>query len=466
MLEARKLIRKVIFMIFINTLHLKPNMVLGRTLYDSNDSVLLTAYSVLNSRKIQRVKQLGVSGLFILEQFEDKDDVIRNVFEEIRTMTIETLDMDTILEIATKITYCVTESRNVNLTMLNLKEFDDYTYYHSVNVAIYSCIIAKKLGYHTEQLISLSLAGLLHDFGKLNIDKKILNATRKLSEKEFELIKMHPVCGYNLFKDRKEISEEVKLGILQHHEEEDGSGYPYHLKGNQISEFGKIIHVADVYDALVSKRPYKEPYPVQEAIEFLLGSCDTKFDREIVETFIQCVPVYPLETRVLLSNGCKATVIDNKNTIRPVVRLDSGEQIDLGDASSYNITITTNDITCNDLEGDAVCEDKILLISDCIQNVQALKMLLGREIVHLETRLLPDFSQHLTNAKTIVVYSLDSFERCKDSLVGHDVMVVDKHHNGILEQEGVLILDSFDSLQKYIKSNFTVLDSIPINKYA
>lgn len=440
-------------MIFVKTLHLKTGMILGRTLYDPKDSVLLTAYSVLTDKKIQKVKELKISGLFVLEQFENSDEVMKNVFEEIRAMDIKTLDVNTVLEVATKLTHCITESRSINLTMLNLKEFDDYTYYHSVNVAILSCTIAKKLGYHTKQLVAISLAGLLHDFGKLNIDKKILNATRRLTEKEFELIKTHPVCGYNLFKDRKEISNEVKLGILQHHEEEDGSGYPNHLKGNEISEFAKIIHVADVYDALVSKRPYKEPYPVQEAIEFLLGSCDTKFDREIVEAFIQCVPVYPLGTKVLLSNNREATVVDNTNTIRPVIELDSGEKIDLASSDNYNITIITSDIKAYDTVED-FSQNKLIIVSGCLLNTQVLEEFLGIDVLVIRLVLLGELLTKVHNIETVLFYRCDRFNlaQCLIEKI-NTVIALDSAPINFNGKYNTVSIDCLEELKELLQDN-------------
>lgn len=111
-----------------------------------------------------------------------------------------------------------------------------------------------------------------------------------------------------MVKSRIDLSAKIKNAILLHHENEDGSGYPKGLKGNQIFIYAKIIHVADVFDALTAKRPYKKAYAQSEAAEYLMGSCDRMFDREVVKAFLQCVSLYPKGTQVQLSKerspGC------------------------------------------------------------------------------------------------------------------------------------------------------------------
>ena len=129
--------------------------------------------------------------------------------------------------------------------------------------------------------------------------------------------------------------------MLHHHENVDGSGYPDGLEGAQQTMFTRILHVADVYDALTSRRPYKEPYAPYEATEYLMGGCGIMFDREVVETLLKYVPLYPKGTMVTLSDGREAIIYENfgVHNLRPVVRLMDGELLDLSNEANYHITL-------------------------------------------------------------------------------------------------------------------------------
>ena len=116
-------------------------------------------------------------------------------------------------------------------------------------------------------------------------------------------MKSHATVSYELLKERWDVSAQVKSAVLFHHENVDGSGYPQGLEGHEQTLFTKILHVADVYDALVSKRPYKNPYSPYEASEYLMGGCGIMFDQTVVDILLRYVPLYPKGTAVILSDG-------------------------------------------------------------------------------------------------------------------------------------------------------------------
>ena len=144
-------------------------------------------------------------------------------------------------------------------------------------------------------------------------------------------MKKHPMYGYNMLRDNYDVSSVARNAILSHHENEDGSGYPRALTGDKIHLFAKIIHVADVYDALTTKRVYKDAMNPADALEYLMGNAERMFDKELVATFLEYVAPYPLGVQVELSNGQKALVVKNNRNMlsRPVVRLNSGAKVDL-----------------------------------------------------------------------------------------------------------------------------------------
>lgn len=140
---------------------------------------------------------------------------------------------------------------------------------HSIKVAIFSYNLAKQINLSKEQCRNLFIAGLLHDIGKLRLNQSILNKKSKLSEKEYEYIKLHVNLGVQILKKYK-VSESIYKIVEQHHEFRDGTGYPNGLKGNDILIESKLLRTADIYDALTSNRSYRKKYSSRKAIEIMI----------------------------------------------------------------------------------------------------------------------------------------------------------------------------------------------------
>jgi HD-GYP domain-containing protein (c-di-GMP phosphodiesterase class II) len=231
------------------------------------------------------------------------------------------------------------------INVLDIRTYDDYTYAHSLNVAILATVIGKVLGLSRQSLYELAMAAVLHDTGKMFIDKKILNKPGKLTPDEFSEIKKHCALGFNFLSQNLNIVETCKTTALQHHEAYDGNGYPSGLSGNDIHLFGRIVCVADVYDALTSDRPYHKAMLPSDAIEFIMSEYNSKFDPEIVDAMIKKIAPYPLGTCVKLSNGLDAIVVKNyeSSSLRPVLKIINSSPevfIDLThDRSALKITI-------------------------------------------------------------------------------------------------------------------------------
>ena len=328
---------------FVSVNKLKENMYLAKPLFEEQDRVLLSTSKPLNNYLIEKIKDMGLRGVYINDEFS-KDIVIKEIISPVTQRkakhAIETVDIPEIVSISKEIVKNITTKKNISLNMIDLRTTLNYTYRHSVNVAVLSTIIGMALNLDPENLEQLTESGLLHDIGKLKIDKKILQKPTELTDEEFEQVKLHPEYGYDLLKDDNTISSKTKTGVYFHHENVDGTGYPLGLKMDELYLFPKIIHVADVYDALINKRSYKEAYPPSEAIEFLMSNCDIMFDRKIVELFLKYVPIYPKGMFVELSNKKQALVIDNDKThnLRPIVKLLDGTIIDLLEETDLTIT--------------------------------------------------------------------------------------------------------------------------------
>lgn len=165
---------------------------------------------------------------------------------------------------------------------------DEYTHGHSFRVAKYALAIGEQLRLDSQQLNDLEIAGYMHDLGKIGISELILGKPGKLTCEEFRLIQKHPVFTDKILQPIK-LPIRILEGAIQHHERMDGSGYPGGLAGADISQFGRIIAVADVFDALTSKRPYRDAMPVEESLRTLCAGMDTLFDREMIIAFISAL---------------------------------------------------------------------------------------------------------------------------------------------------------------------------------
>lgn len=345
---------------------IEEGMILGRKILGKNGELMLNNGSVIQTSYIEKLKDLGYIGIYIEDNLSSDIQISEVISQTLRFKTIQTIkdtftmlesgkslsqkNIDSIYSLINNITENVISNKTLQINLIDLKVFDDYTYYHSVNVGVLSIIIGASLNLNKKRLCNLGLASMLHDIGKVFISKEILNKPDKLSDDEFEIIKTHPLKGYEYLKKFFDIPISSYNGVLQHHERFDGLGYPTGIKGNSISLFGKIIAVADVYDALTSKRPYREALDPSEAMEYIMSGYGSLFDPDIVTAFIQKVAPYPIGTCVSLSNGMVGLVIENYSDccLRPMVKIFKHDNVDVQpyfidlkrDMSTLNITVT------------------------------------------------------------------------------------------------------------------------------
>ncbi|MBB6634228.1 HD-GYP domain-containing protein [Cohnella thailandensis] len=161
---------------------------------------------------------------------------------------------------------------------------DEYTAGHNYRVAMYGLQLARAMNLDTEQMRALARGGLIHDVGKIRIPSEILNKPGKLDTHERTVIEQHPVIGYEMCKYIGFMTEELSV-IRHHHEKWDGTGYPDKLRGEEISLLARILAVADVYDALTSRRAYRDPWPQERALKAIVEGSGTHFDPECVAAF-------------------------------------------------------------------------------------------------------------------------------------------------------------------------------------
>lgn len=335
---------------FVAAEELKPGMQLARKIIDQKSSSMLERNVELTEITIGRLKTNGYIGAYIQDEFSKDIEVLSPVSDE--TMeeglsAVESMDIGRIIDISKVLVEDISSLRRLSVDMLDLRSFDDYTYHHSVNVAIYSVAIAVKMELPEEMIQEIAVASLCHDLGKMKIDSNIINKNGRLSDEEFEEIKKHPQYAYDMLYDNAFISSKVRQAVLCHHENENGSGYPFGRTEEEIPLEAKIIHAADVYDALTSKRSYKEPYSPADALEYIDGGTGILFNQKVVDVMHKVIPAYPPGIDVALSNEETAVVMAHTSeTLRPVIKLYGSEKVvDLSRDEEYkSIFITASGV--------------------------------------------------------------------------------------------------------------------------
>ncbi|MFZ5817584.1 MAG: HD-GYP domain-containing protein [Bacillota bacterium] len=205
------------------------------------------------------------------------------------------------------------------ITLQNIRQVDEYTMLHSIEVCILAVMVGNALGLSRTSLGELALAALLHDIGKTGIPLEILNKPERLTPEETAIMNRHTSLGWALLRSQREISEETAIVALQHHERFAGGGYPLNLAGEQIHRYARVCAVVDVYDALTADRIYRRGLTPAEAIDLMAGPMSPGFEPDVLEAFLSCVAPYPLGLLVELSDGRTGQVvgIDQRRMDRP-----------------------------------------------------------------------------------------------------------------------------------------------------
>lgn len=317
--------------------HKLNGMVLGEDVYNRFGAVIANKGTILDKYIIDKLFLNEVSKVTV--NYEDSahakevfnqtymavKDEVKRIIKDIssgKDINVESIEevSDSLVDIVSNISIY-----NVMSYINQLKNYDEYTYNHSVNVAILSILMARWLGYGESEIDEVAMAGILHDIGKCEIDKKILNKPARLTKEEFEKMKQHPYLGYSAIKNNNKLNTKIKNGVLMHHERANGTGYPYGYTSRDISQYAKIIAISDVYDAMTSKRVYHEAENPFKVLDMLKNHSTNLFDNYILETFLNNMASLYIGDTVLLSTGERGRIvfINKEDGSSPIIRLDN-----------------------------------------------------------------------------------------------------------------------------------------------
>jgi HD-GYP domain-containing protein (c-di-GMP phosphodiesterase class II) len=336
--------------------------VLARPVLDEKGMVLVGTGVKLSERMITRLKQLGVSSLYIEDKRTDDIVVADAISDETRRYAVNAVysSMRQMIESErgsrrasrpqigrelSKVFQDILGDLKSNpsklVSLASIFTVDGYLFHHSVNVAILSTALGLAKGYGQRELTELGVGALLHDIGCTKIPAGIMNKPGLYTDEDFEIVKKHCEYGFDILREQDGISLLSAHVALQHHERVNGSGYPRQLKGDEIHEYARIVGICDVYEALTSKRFHREAHLPHESLEFIMGAGTTMFDISLVRLFAKNVAIYPIGMTVRLNTNETAVVVslNPEYPQRPVVRLltdENGRQLDM----PYDVDLT------------------------------------------------------------------------------------------------------------------------------
>ena len=322
-------------MIHIPIKKLKTGMITAQSIYNPLGASYLTKGMELSPTYIERLEKAGFDGVTVTSmdpklKLAPPDDIVQ---EKTRISAIQnvatafhsveengTFDPAPLQGISENILQDIIAQQKNLVQLTDIRLHDTYTFAHSVNVAILSSLLGVLLKLSREEQLKLTLGGLLHDIGKVTVPYEILTKAGHLSDDEWSVMQGHPEAGRQRLKKMFPNDTLLSTIALQHHEHIDGSGYPNHLKGEQIHRYGRIVAIADVYDALTSVRPYKRAYTPSVAHRLMATCSPGHFDLDLLKLFFDNVAIYPVGTILKTQDGYAIVKkVEFGYTLTPVV---------------------------------------------------------------------------------------------------------------------------------------------------
>ena len=338
----------------VNTRYVVEGSVLARPVINSSGRILLQAGVRMTASYIARLMAMGYDVLFIQDDRLEDVEFHMSITGQTREAAYKTIEnVSKYIESGNETALKVSSVRDTIQQMLNdllfssdilgnlteIQGYDDYTFHHSINTTILGLVLGIASGYSEQKLLEFGMGVLMHDIGKIMLPESILNKKTPLLAEEFEEIKRHSAIGFDILRRNNDFSLISAHVAFQHHEKWDGSGYPRGLKGSEIHEYGKLAAVADVYEALTSKRVYRKAIEPNEAFEIIVSQSNKHFDPQVLKIFKKHIAIYPSGSGILLSNGQRGNVVKQNPVFpnRPLVRVFYQNEETLPAPIDYNL---------------------------------------------------------------------------------------------------------------------------------
>ena len=247
-------------------------------------------------------------------------EAVTSMFSEVRMG--KALEIEGAESLVEEINQSMERNPNALLTLIRLKNVNEYTYMHSVAVCMLMVALGRQMGLDAKQVKLAGTAGLLHDIGKMVIPNEVLNKPGKLTDEEFAVMKSHPERGWEILKSCYQVHETALDVCLHHHERVDGKGYPEKLSGDTLTLFARMGAVCDVYDAISSDRCYKPAWSPAESIRKMASWKDGHFDETVFQAFVKTIGIYPSGTLLKLKSGRLGVVMEQstKKLTTPIIK--------------------------------------------------------------------------------------------------------------------------------------------------
>ncbi len=315
--------------------------ILAEDVHNDWGMVLVARNTIMNPYIKEKLLQMDIPNVWVYKAEEQESNYKEAKYQKVKStykstvLTVkkfidklssgEPVEYKTIKELSRTISDQAIETGHIIRCLTEIKNADEYSYTHCVNVAFYSMLIAKWLGFSGTGIREVIQAGLLHDIGKVKIPYDILNKNGKLTSDEFEIMKMHSIYGYNMLKDIPDMDQKIKDAVLMHHERFDGSGYPGMLRGELISLYARIIAVADVFDAMTQNRVYKQKVSPFDSFRMFLTTGISSYDITVLSAFMKNLSAYYIGTKVVLNTGATGEIVyvPPQDIVYPIVNVGS-----------------------------------------------------------------------------------------------------------------------------------------------
>lgn len=326
---------------------LQPGMVFGKAVLDISGKELVQAGTVLSEDRLEKLQKTGYQGVFIED---DISEAVHIDFEcspfkySLGDDCVKNGNIKELCKIAMNIVDDIVKRQVRKISIYKMQSYSDFLFCHSLNTAIYSTVIGLNLGLGREKLYKLATAAILHDVCLASIPSEIRNKEEKFTKTEIETINQHVLSAAAFLKEIG-MDDEVVKAVLCHHENENGSGYPYGLTSDKICDYAKIIHVANTLDKMTTRRPNKKEYQVSDVFDYLINGTYVLFNKAVVNTAISCFDAYSIGSDIHLSNGDNGIIVDRTdNNLRPqLLILEKNETVDMSSDARYSfVTLKTN----------------------------------------------------------------------------------------------------------------------------